>query len=159
MRISRYHGLGVCVILTPVFAHFGWSWRWLLAIPLAGIVLAPTIGRMIPESRRWQRAIRAGRRQERVYDVFRPPYRRRAIPLVAAALLGDIAGAAVLTWAFYHAVTVVGLSPAKASVVMLAGGSFGVAGLALGARTSERMGRVRSVATLGIAGIVGSLAF
>jgi MFS family permease len=153
-------GGGVCVILTPVLAHFGWSWRWLLAIPVAGIALAPTIGRMIPESRRWQRAIGAGAADKsRFYDVFRPPYRRRAIPLVAAALLGDIAGAAVHTWAFYHAVTVVGLSPAKASVMMLTGGSFGVAGLALGAWTSERIGRVRSVATLGIAGIAGSLAF
>lgn len=153
-------GGGLCVILAPVLAHFGWSWRWLLAIPVAGIVLVPALGRMIPESRRWERAIVAGVADKtRFYEVFRPPYRRRAIPLVAAALLGDIAGAAVMTWAFYHAVAVVGLSPAKASVMMLVGGSFGVAGLALGAWTLERIGRVRSVATLGLSGIVGSLAF
>jgi MFS family permease len=153
-------GGGLCVILTPVLARFGWSWRWLLAIPVAGIVLVPALGRMIPESRRWELAIADGAANKtRFYDVFRPPYWRRAIPLVAAALLGDIAGAGVMTWAFYHAVTVVGLSPAKASVMILAGGSFGLTGLALGAGMSERIGRVRSVATLGLAGIAGSLAF
>ena len=159
-HLAASWGGGICVILAPILAHFGWSWRWLLAIPAAGIVLVPKLMRMIPESERWQRMATSGNaKASRFYDVFRPPYRRRALPLVAATLLGDIAGAAVLAWPFYHAVTVVGLSPAKASIMMLTGGSFGFAGLALGAWSSERIGRVRSVLTLGLAGIVGALAF
>jgi MFS family permease len=153
-HLAASWGGGICVIMAPLLAHFGWSWRWLLAIPAAGTVFVPKLMRMIPESQRWERAVAAGNaNKSRFYDVF------RAIPLVAAALLGDIAGAAVMTWPFYHAVTVVGLSSARAAIMMLAGGSFGFVGLALGAWTSERIGRVRSVLTLGLAGIAGSLAF
>ena len=76
-----------------------------------------------------------------------------------ATLLGEISGVAVATWVYYHAVTVVGLSPARGSVVLLIGGTIGTAGLALGAWMSERFGRIRSIVVLGFVGMAGVLGY
>ena len=89
-------GGGLCVILAPIFARYGLSWRWLFAIPAAGVIFVPAMTRMIPESRRWERAAAAGATAStRFYDVFRSIYGRRAIPLLIATLLGEVSGAAV----------------------------------------------------------------
>ena len=64
-------GGGVCVILAPILAQFGLSWRWLLGVAAFGIVLAPAMTRMLPESRRWGRTAASGAAsQSRFYDVF-----------------------------------------------------------------------------------------
>lgn len=153
-------GGGLCVILAPILEHFGWSWRWLLAVPIAGIVFVPFLIRAIPESERWRRAMASGAAESsRFYHVFGAAYRRRAIPLIIAALLGEVAGAAVATWPFYHATTVVGLSSAMTSMVMLVGGTIGIVGLAIGAWASERFGRVRSIVVLGLASLGGTLGY
>jgi putative MFS transporter len=153
-------GGGVCVILAPLLAHFGLSWRWLLALPSAGIVLVPAIGRMLPESERWARASVSGvTGRSRFYDVFGPAYRRRTIPLMAATLLGEASGVAVATWIYYHAVSVVGLSPGQGAAILLIGGTLSTAGLALGVWMSEFIGRVRSIVILGLAGMIGVLAY
>lgn len=153
-------GGGLCVILAPLFAYFGISWRWLLVIPAGGIVAVPAIARMIPESRRWERAAATGAAaMSHYYDVFGPRLRWRTIPLMIATLLGEISGVAVASWVYYHAVTVVGLSPARGSVVLLVGGTISVAGLALGAWMSERFGRVHSIVVLGFAGMAGVLGY
>jgi MFS transporter, AAHS family, 2,5-dihydroxybenzoate transporter len=153
-------GGGLCVILAPILQHFGWSWRWLLGVPAAGIFLLPMLIRAIPESERWQRAVATGATQEsHFYDVFNATWRRRTIPLILATLLGEFAGAGIAAWPFYHATTEVGLSSAKTSLVMLVGGTIGIAGLAIGAWASERYGRIRSIVVLGLATIVGALAY
>ena len=153
-------GGGLCVILAPLFAHFGISWRWLLAIPAVGIVMVPAMARMIPESRRWERAAASGvAARSHFYDVFGPRYRKRAVPLIAATLLGEVAGAAVATWIYYHAVAVVGLTPTMGSVILLVGGTISTAGLALGAWMAERFGRIHSIVVLGFAGMFGVLGF
>jgi MFS family permease len=153
-------GGGLCVILAPLIVRFDFSWRWLFALPVAGVIFIPTMMRMVPESRRWVRAAASGvAERSRFYDIFGPLYRKRAIPLIIATLLGEVSGAAVPTWVYFHAVTVVGLSPAKGSAVLLVGGLLSVAGLALGVWMSERIGRVRTIVVLGLAGVVGILAF
>jgi len=153
-------GGGLCVILAPIFARYGLSWRWLFALPAAGVIFVPAMTRMIPESRRWERAAAAGATSStRFYDVFRSIYGRRAIPLLIATLLGEVSGAAVPTWIYYHAVSVVGLLPARGSAILLVGGTLSVAGLELGIRMSEWVGRVRTIVILGFAGVVGILAY
>jgi MFS family permease len=153
-------GGGVCVILAPLLVHFAMSWRWLFALPALSLMLVPLMIRMIPESRRWEHAAATGAtKQSRFYDVFRRPYRRRAIPLLIATLIGEVSGAAVPTWIYYHAVTVVGLSPVKGSIILLIGGTISVAGLALGAWMANRLGRVPTIVILGFVGIAGILAF
>jgi len=97
--------------------------------------------------------------QSRFYDVFGPRYRRRTIPLIIATFLGEAGAVAVSTWIYYHAVIVVRLSPAQGSIILLVGGTLSTAGLVMGVRMSEWIGRVRSVLVLGLLGIAGVLAF
>ena len=153
-------GGGICVVLAPALAHAGLSWRWLPALAGGGIVLAPMMLRRLPESRRWEQAAARGvARQSHVHDVFRRPYRRRTLPLIVTTLLGEANGAAVSTWIYYHAVTVIGLSPAKGSLILLIGGALSMSGLAIGVRMAEWAGRVRTVMVTGLVGTIGALAF
>jgi MFS family permease len=153
-------GGGLCVILAPLIVRFDLSWRWLFALPVVGVIFVPAMMRMIPESQRWARAAASGvAERSRFYDIFGPLYRGRAIPLLIATLLGEVSGAAVPTWIYFHAVTVIGLSPAKGSAILLLGGTLSVAGLALGVWMSERIGRIRTIVVLGLAGVAGILAF
>jgi MFS family permease len=99
------------------------------------------------------------RLQSHFYDVFGPRYRRRTIPLIIATLTGEASAAAVSTWTYYHAVTIVGLTPAKGSLILLVGGTISTAGLVIGARLAELIGRVRTIVILVLAGAVGNLAF
>jgi MFS family permease len=153
-------GGGGCVILAPLLAHYSISWRWLLAAPVAGIVLLPMMSRMLPESARWEHASASGASAgSHFYDIFSPAYRRRSVPLIIATLLGEASTAAVTTWGYYHAVSVVKLSPSKGSGILLIGGTISTAGLVLGVKMSERVGRVKSVVILALGGVVGVLAF
>jgi MFS family permease len=153
-------GGGLCVILAPLLARFGYSWRWMFAIPALSLTLVPLMVRAIPESLRWEHAAAAGTTSEsRFYDIFRGDHGRRAVPLVIATLIGEISGTAVSTWIYYHAVSVVGLSPTQGSVILMVGGAVSASGLLLGAWMANRLGRVRTVVSLGLAGIVGVLAF
>lgn len=153
-------GGGLCVILAPILSHFGLSWRWLLALPAVGLAIVPSIGRILPESERWAKAAVSGAAaRSRFYDVFGSVYRRRTVPLIVATLLGEASGAAVATWVYYHAVSVIGLSPGKGAAILLIGGTLSTAGLALGVWMADRIGRVRSIVILGLAGMVGVLAY
>jgi MFS family permease len=153
-------GGGFGIFFTPLFIGLGLSWRWLFVIAGVGILIVPTMIRAIPESHRWEHAAASGATERtRFYDVFGPAYRRRAIPLIVATLIGEVSGAAVPTWIYYHAVAVVGLTPAKGSMILIIGGGIAVLGLALGVWLSERIGRIRTIVSLGLAGIVGVLAF
>ncbi|HTT76759.1 MAG TPA: MFS transporter [Candidatus Binataceae bacterium] len=153
-------GGGLCVVLAPALAHWGWSWRWMPAVAGAGIVLAPTMVRWLPESRRWERAAASGAAERsHFYDVFGRRYRRRTLPLIVATLIGEASGAAFSTWVYYHAVTVVGLSPAQGSIILLVGGAVSMAGLVIGVCMAELAGRVRTVMMMGLAGTLGVLAF
>jgi MFS family permease len=153
-------GGGLCVILVPLFVRYGISWRWLFVLPAVGLIGVPLMTRIVPESRRWEYAAAIGATDStRFYDVFRSKYSKRAIPLVIATLFGEVSGAAVPTWIYFHAVSVVGLSPVKGSAILLIGGTVSVAGLALGIKMADDVGRVRTIVILGLAGLLGILAF
>ena len=143
-------GGGLCVFLAPVFAGFGVSWRWLLAIPVAGIAILPRVVRTIPESPRWQRqASGEGSRRTHFYDIFVPLYRKRAITIIACSLLAAISAEGVNSYSYFHAVTVVGLSPDFASAFTIIGGGLGMVGFPIGAWAAERFGRVPTIVTCG----------
>lgn len=148
------------VLLAPILAHYGLSWRWMPGVAAAGIAMAPMMIRSLPESHRWERVAASGAAaRSHFYDVFGPRYRRRTIPLIIATLMGEASGAAVSAWTYYHAVTVVGLSPAQGSLILMVGGTLSTSGLVLGARMAEMTGRVRSIVILVFAGAAGNLAF
>jgi predicted MFS family arabinose efflux permease len=151
-------GSGLCILAMPALARTALSWRGLFLLSALGIALWPTMARIVPESRRWQRAAAAGAPAgTSFYAIFRAPWRRRALVLLGCSFLGAISSTGADSWTYFHAVTVVHLSPAATSVLILGGGGIGLAGFSLGAWTSERFGRVPTVAILGPLGAVGVL--
>jgi MFS family permease len=134
-------GAALCVILMPWLAQHNLSWRWLLVVPSIGFVAVPFMLRVLPESRRWEEvAARGSAQRTRFYDVFGPFYRRRAVPLMVAAFVGRLAVTGVRSWQYYHADTVIGLTPAQGSAVLLFGGGLAGLGFPIGAWAAERSG-------------------
>jgi MFS family permease len=153
-------GAGLCILVMPALARSVYSWRLLFGISALGITLWPTMARLIPESRRWERAAAAGvPAATSFYAVFRPAYRRRSTVLLICSLLGAIASVGSDSWTYFHAVTVVHLSPAVTSTLILAGGGIGLAGFRIGAWACEYFGRVRTVALMWPLAAMGVLGY
>jgi len=149
--IAGAAGSGFCVFLMPVVTSTGISWRWLLVLAGAGLALAPMVSR-IKESERWALVASEGAADRtRFYDVFAPLYRKRSITLIVCALVAAISGEGVNSWAYFHAVSTVGLSPTIASTLTLISGGLGMLGFPIGAWAAERFGRVPTIVVSGVA--------
>jgi MFS family permease len=147
-------------IVIPFLLKWGYQWEWLFAPSVAGIGLVPIVARMLPVENRWAHDASAGTVEgSHFYDIFHPLYRRRAVTLLACAALDTMAGTAVNGWLYFEAVSILGLSPDKASTLVVLGMGVGMVGFPIGAWTSERFGRVPTVAFIGGAGWLGALAF
>ena len=147
-------------IVIPFLLKWGYEWEWLFAPSIAGIGLVPIVARMLPLANRWTHDASAGMvAGSRFYDIFHPLYRRRALTLLACAALDTMAGTAVNGWLYFEAVAIMGLPPEKASTLVVLGMGVGMIGFPIGAWTSERFGRVPTVAFIGGAGWLGALAF
>src|SRR5579862_3419057 len=141
-------GGGLCLTLMPIVAS------------VMGVVALWRSARLIPESGRWQRAAASGTTSaSSFYDAFGKLYRRRAITVLFCSLLGNIAGVAASSWAYFHLVSVVGLAPGVASGLMLVGGGVGMLGFPLGARGCERYGRIPTIFVAAVMTSLGALAF
>ena len=128
--------IGALVPLLPG----GWRAFWgFAALPVVAI---PFVRAQLAETERFNTARDHGRvAATRAHHLFRGAYRRRAIGLLAVALLKPIALTATSTWPYYHMVKTLGLSSATASLVYFVGGGIGILGNALGARLTDRWGR------------------
>ncbi len=147
-------------IVIPFLLQWEYSWRWLLAPCIVGIGLVFPLARMLPVDSRWARlASTRSVSGSHFYDIFHPLYRRRAIALLVCAALDTIAGSAVNGWLYFDAVSIIGLSPQKASSVIVAGMVLGMLGFPIGAWTSDRFGRVPTVTYVGGAAWFGAFAF
>jgi MFS family permease len=147
-------------IVIPFLLQWEYSWRWLLAPCIAGIALVFPMARMLPvDSRSVRPASMKVVAASHFYDIFHPLYRRRAITLLACAALDTIAGSAVNGWLYFDAVSIIGLSPQKASSIIVVGMVVGMLGFPIGAWTSDRFGRVPTVMYVGGAAWLGALAF
>jgi MFS family permease len=147
-------------IVIPFLLKWGYEWEWLFAPSVAGILLAPAVARMLPIENSWAKHASAGSvKGSHFYDILHPLYRRRALTLLACAALDTMAGTAVNGWLYFEAVSILGLAPAKASTLVVLGMGVGMVGFPIGAWTSERFGRVPTVAYFGGAGWLGALAF
>jgi MFS family permease len=146
--------------LIPVLIGWGFSWRWMLVPSVAGIALIRPISRMLPEPLSWSRTASANAGPKTsFYDIFHPLYRRRAVTLLVCAALDTMAGTAVNGWLYFEAVSIIGLFPARASMLVMIGMGVGMIGFPVGAWTSDRFGRVPTVAYFGGAAWLGALAF
>jgi MFS family permease len=147
-------------IVIPFLLEWGYSWRWLLAPCVAGIGLIIPVARMLPVESRWARMATAHPGSaSHFYDVFDPLYLRRALTLLGCAALDTMAGTAVNGWLYFEAVSVIGLSPERASTLVVVGMLVGMLGFPAGAWTAERWGRVPTVMYAGGAAWLGALAF
>jgi MFS family permease len=147
-------------IIIPFLLSWNYSWRWLLAPSAAGILLVAPVAAMLPSESQWSRAASSGSaKRSHIYDIFHSIYRRRSIALLSCAALDTIAGTAVNGWLYFQAVQILGLSPAAASTLVVTGMVVGMVGFPLGAWTSERFGRVPTVAWMGGAAWLGAFAF
>jgi MFS family permease len=153
-------GAGLCILAMPILARTVYSWRLLFGISALGLVLWPAMARLIPESRRWERAAAAGvPAKTSFYAGFQPAYRSRSVVLLLCSLLGAIAAIGSDSWTYFHAVTVVHLSPAATSTLILAGGGIGLLGFGCGAWACEYFGRVRTVAVMWPLAAMGVLGY
>lgn len=147
-------------IVIPFLLKWGYRWEWLLAPSVAGIGLVAPVARMLPPETRFTLVRNAGPMvSSRFYDVFHPLYRRRALTLIACSGLSTLAGTAVNGWLYFEAVSILGLSPSKASTLVVLGMGVAMLGFPVGAWASEKFGRVPSMAWFGGAGWLGALAF
>jgi MFS family permease len=153
-------GGGLCLTLMPLVASHH-SWRWMLVLAsVMGVIALWRAAKVIPESGRWQRAAASGTTAaSSFYDAFGKLYRRRAITVLFCSLLGNIAGVAASSWAYFHLVSVIGLKPGVASGLMLVGGGVGMLGFPLGARGCERYGRIPTIFVAGVMTSLGAIAF
>jgi MFS family permease len=148
--------------LAPALIGWGLSWRWMLIPSIAGLGLIPPISRLLPEPAIWARTASkkaVSRTKTSFYDIFHPLYRRRSVTLLVCAALDTMAGTAVNGWLYFEAVSIIGLFPARASMLVMIGMGVGMLGFPAGAWTSERFGRVPTVAYFGGAAWLGALAF
>ncbi len=145
--------------LIPLLIGAGLSWRWMLLPAVAGAALIAPVSRMLPEPMAWARAAANSGPKTSFYDVFHPLYRRRSVTLLACAALDTMAGTAVNGWLYFDAVSIIGLFPARASMLVVAGMAVGMLGFPAGAWTAERLGRVPTVSYFGGAAWLGALAF
>ncbi len=150
--------LGYLVI--PALLAWNYSWRWLLAPSVAGVLLVAPVAAMLPAQSKWSSARSSGSaKRSHFYDIFHPIYRRRSIALLTCAALDTIAGTAVNGWLYFQAISILGLSPVAASTLVVTGTGVGMIGFPLGAWTSERFGRVPTVVYMGGAAWFGAFAF
>ena len=139
-------GACVCVVLMPLLVAFGLSWRLLLWTGAVAILVWPLAFRRIPESRLWHPRGSFDPDASVPLRLFAAPYRRRTVALLASGFLSTAVVTGGNSWRYFHAVTVNGLSPAVASGLLLVASGLGLAGFYLGAGTSDRLGRVPTVA-------------
>jgi MFS family permease len=148
------------LLLAPLLMGPGRGWRVLWALPALALLALPWLRSSLPETRRFARALEDGSvARTRARDLFSGPYRRRAIGLLAAWTLRPIGVTATMTYLFYHGVSNLGLSAGVVTLVFIAGGAFGMAGIPLGARLSDRWGRRPTLATFSLLSVAGGIAY
>jgi len=148
------------VLLAPLLADPVNAWRLFWMLPAVAVLAIPWVRRSLPETRRFERAAESGSvARTRARDLFRGPYRARAIGLLAAWTLRPIGVTAVLTYLFYHGVSNLALTPAVMTLILVVGGAAGLLGIPLGARLSNRWGRRPTLASFSLLCVASGLAY
>ena len=148
------------LLLAPLLAEPARGWRLMWALPAVALLAIPWVRRSLPETRRFTRAAESGSvAATRARDLFRGPYRRRAIGLLAAWTLRPIGVTAVLTFLFYHGVSNLALTPVVMTLILMLGGAAGLLGIPLGARLSNRWGRRPTLASFSFLCVASGLAY
>ncbi|MFQ5937945.1 MAG: MFS transporter [Acidiferrobacterales bacterium] len=148
-------GAGLCVLLMPLLDSTDLSWRWLLFISGAGVLGLPLIVWKLHETGSGPAKLDGIKEEQGVLGVFGQRHRRHAVALLVCSVLVTAALTTANPWRYFHAVTVVGLSPAATSMILLASGGLAMVGFPLGATLCDRIGRVPTVAGFALLTAIG----
>jgi MFS family permease/lysophospholipase L1-like esterase len=131
-------GSGPCIVLMPILARTVISWRALFLMAAAVAALMPWVLRLVKDAEQpTMRTTAAAPHGGSTFLVW---------PIIASTVLSTMATASVEPWRFFHMVNVAGLLPADASLLLIAAGVASLIGFPIGARASDRLGRVAAVA-------------
>jgi predicted MFS family arabinose efflux permease len=148
LTVAAGAGTGLTTLLYPLLAP---NWRVLYLVGGGGLAGALVLALLLPESRAWQASMAAEQRHRLPLRVLlEPPWRRRLVVVAASGAVGALlyAPAALLSALFGS--RELGLSPTLISAVTLVSGLASVPAFLVGGRLSDRWGRRRLGAGLGL---------
>jgi MFS family permease len=137
-------GYGLAAIVFGMIGIIPFGWRGLYGLALFPLILLIPLRRILPESRRFERA--------RQHDLTGPPlqgllrglltnYSGRLISTFAVVFVGSMAGGAVGMFVPKYLQEVHAWSPARVSSLYVFGGALGILGNVASGRLSDRFGR------------------
>ena len=150
--IAASYALGSGLVSVARGAFEGLSFRVLLAVVGAGVVLLPLVARIVREPPVAVRAADAPR--ARLGTVPRPFVRDLVLLCLLAAATNLVTGPA-FTWLFVYGENVLGESPGRMALLVLAAGPVGFAGLLAGRAMADHVGR-RGAALAGTVVLAGA---
>lgn len=147
ITIAAGAGTGLTTLLYPLLAP---HWRALYLLGGSGLAGAVVLALLLRESRAWAASMAGAPRRLPLRVVLEPPWRSRlAVVAASAALSALLYSPAGLLSALFGS-RELGLSPTLISAVMVVAGLASVPAFLAGGRLSDRMGRRRLGAGLGL---------
>jgi len=147
ITVAAGAGTGLTTVLYPLLAP---HWRALYLAGGAGLAGAVVLAATLRESRAWTAARAAGPPRLPLRVLLEPAWRLRLAVVAGWAALGELLyGPASLLSALFGS-RALGLDPAVISAVMLVSGAVSVPAFLVGGRLSDRWGRRRLGAALGL---------
>ncbi len=137
-------GYGLAAIVFALIGIIPFGWRGLYALALFPLFLLIPLRRILPESRRFERAHQADVTQPRLQGALRgllTNYSGRVTSTFVVVFVGSMAGGAVGFFVPKYLQEVHAWSPARVSSLYVFGGALGIVGNIASGRLSDRFGR------------------
>jgi MFS family permease len=136
-------GYGLAAIVFGMIRIIPFGWRGLYALALFPLALIIPLRRILPESRRFERAHHTTTRPSIVAPLreLLSSYPRRLLSIFAVVFVGSMAGGAVGFFVPKYLQEVHNWSPARVSSLYVFGGALGIVGNIVAGRISDRFGR------------------
>jgi len=147
ITVAAGAGTGLTTLLYPVLAP---NWRALYLIGGSGLVGAAVLAALLRESRAWTASVAAGVPRLPLRMLLEPPWRARLAVVALSAALGALLYQPAGLLSALFGSRELGLSPTLISAVMVVSGLASVPAFLAGGRLSDRLGRRRLGAGLGL---------
>ncbi|MBV8454385.1 MAG: MFS transporter [Deltaproteobacteria bacterium] len=137
-------GYGLAAIVFGMIRIIPFGWRGLYALALFPLALIIPLRRILPESRRFERAHQTQIMRPSVLAPLRAllgSYPRRLLSIFTVVFVGSMAGGAVGFFVPKYLQEVHYWSPARVSSLYVLGGALGIIGNIAAGRISDRFGR------------------
>jgi putative MFS transporter len=137
-------GYGLAAIVFGMIRIIPFGWRGLYALALFPLALIIPLRRILPESRRFERAHQTQIMRPSVLAPLREllsSYPNRLLSIFAVVFVGSMAGGAVGFFVPKYLQEVHHWSPARVSSLYVFGGALGIIGNIVAGRISDRFGR------------------